>query len=109
MRAPWAAANADVDLRARLGRWVAVGAEARIGADAEVDGSVVHPGASVGDRARVHRSIVGPGAHVGVGATVEGCVLGAGSRVPDGLSLTDVKVATDTVAGGGPDVDPSTA
>jgi mannose-1-phosphate guanylyltransferase len=93
--APWVAPNADVDLRARLGRWVAVGAEARIGADAEVDESVVHPGASVADGARVRRTVVGPGAHVGAGATLDGCVLGAGARVADGLALTDVKIATD--------------
>lgn len=99
--APWIAANADVDLRARLGRWVAVGAEARIGADAEVDDSVVHPGASVAGGARVRRTVVGPGAHVGVGATLEGCVLGAGARVADGLTLTDVKVGTDADASTG--------
>jgi mannose-1-phosphate guanylyltransferase len=96
--APWIAANADVDLRARLGRWVAVGAEGRIGPEAEVDESVLHPGASVGEGARVRRSILGPGAHVGAGATVDGCVLGAGSRVPDGMSLTDTKVPTDAEA-----------
>jgi hypothetical protein len=32
---------------------------------------------------------------VGAGATLEGCVLGAGARVADGLTLTDVKIATD--------------
>jgi NDP-sugar pyrophosphorylase family protein len=96
--APWVASNADVDLRARLGRWVAVGAEARIGADAEVDESVVHPGASVGDGARVRGTVVGPGAHVGAGASLEGCVLGAGARVADGLALAGAKVGTDAEA-----------
>jgi mannose-1-phosphate guanylyltransferase len=96
--APWIAANADVDLRARLGRWVAIGAEARVGAEAEIDGSVVHPGASVGDGARVRESVIGPGAHVGAGATLDGCVLGAGARVADGMVLGDVKVATDAEA-----------
>jgi mannose-1-phosphate guanylyltransferase len=99
--APWVASNADVDLRARLGRWVAVGAEARIGADAEVDESVVHPGASVGEGARVRGTVVGPGAHVGAGATLEGCVLGAGARVADGLALTGAKVGTDAEAAAG--------
>jgi mannose-1-phosphate guanylyltransferase len=93
--APWIAANAEVDLRARLGRWVAVGAEARIGPDAEIDDAVIHPGSSVGPGARVLRSIVGPGAHVGANATVVDCVLGAGARVADDLSIEDLKVPTD--------------
>jgi mannose-1-phosphate guanylyltransferase len=93
--APWVHPTADLDLRSRLGRWVAVGAEARIGADAELDDSVIHPGATVAAGARVLRSIVGPGARVGEGATLVGCVVGAGARVADGLSLEDRKVGTD--------------
>jgi mannose-1-phosphate guanylyltransferase len=96
--APWIAADADVDLRAHVGRWVAVGAEARVAADAQVDDAVLHPGSSVAFGARVLRTVVGPGAHVGAGATVIDCVLGAGSRVPDGLSLEGVKVPTDAEA-----------
>jgi len=96
--APWIASNADVGLRAQLGRWVAVGAEARVADDAQVDDSVLHPGSSVGAGAHVFRSVLGPGAHVGAGATVVGCVLGAGSRVADGLVLEDVKVSTDAEA-----------
>jgi mannose-1-phosphate guanylyltransferase len=96
--APWIAGNADVPLRARLGRWVAVGAEARIGDGAEVDESVVHPGASVGPGAHVRRTVVGPGAHVGAGATLEGCVMGAGSRVADGLALIDARISADSDA-----------
>ena len=93
--APWVHPSADVDLRSRLGRWVAIGAEARIGADAEIDDSVIHPGAAVAPGARLLRSIVGPGARVGEGATLVGCVLGAGARVGDGLTLDDRKVSTD--------------
>lgn len=96
--APWVAATAGVDPGSRLGRWVAIGAEARVGPDAQVDDSVVHPGASIGAGARVLRSILGPGAHVGAGATVEDCVLGAGSRVPDEVSLSGQRVPTDTEA-----------
>jgi mannose-1-phosphate guanylyltransferase len=95
---PWIAPNADVDLRAHLGRWVAVGAEARVGAEAQIDDAVLHPGSSVGATARVIGSIVGPGAHVGAGATVTSCVLGAGSRVLDGVVLQDAKVGTDQEA-----------
>jgi mannose-1-phosphate guanylyltransferase len=93
--APWVHATVDLDLRARLGRWVAIGAEARIGPDAEIDDSVVHPGAAIGGGARVFRSVVGPGARVGDGATLDGCVLGAGARVAAGLALTDRKIGTD--------------
>lgn len=100
--APWIAANADVEFRAQLGRWVAVGAEARVADGAQVDDSVLHPGSSVGAGARVFRSVLGPGAHVGAGATVVGCVLGAGSRVADGLVLEDVKVPADAEAEAAP-------
>ncbi len=96
--APWIHGSAEVDLRAHVGRWVAVGAEARVGAEAQVDDSVLHPGSAVAEGARVVRSVLGPGAHVGPGAVVVSCVLGAGARVPDGLSLTDAKVPTDAVA-----------
>ncbi len=96
--APWIAATAGVDPGARLGRWVAIGAEARVGPGAQVDESVVHPGAAVGDAARVLRTIVGPGAHVGARSTIEDCVLGAGARVPDAVSLSGVRVPTDTEA-----------
>jgi len=96
--APWIASTASLDPGARLGRWVAVGPEARIAPDAVVEDSVVHPGAAVGEGARVLRTIVGPGAHVGAGSTVEDCVLGAGARVPDGLVLSGQRVKTDSEA-----------
>ncbi len=96
--APWIAPTAVVDALARVGRWVAVGAEARLGADTRVDDSVIHPGAAVGAGAVVGRTIVGPGAHVGAGATLEGCVLGAGARIADGLDLVEERVGTDAEA-----------
>jgi len=96
--APWIAPTAVVDPQARVGRWVAVGAEARLGADARIEDSVIHPGAAVGPRAVVARTIVGPGAHVGAGTTVDGCVLGAGARVADGLELTGQRIGTDAEA-----------
>ncbi|MGZ8570599.1 MAG: sugar phosphate nucleotidyltransferase [Actinomycetota bacterium] len=97
--APWIAADADVEVRAHLGRWVAVGPGARVAADAQVDDSVLLPGSSVGDAARVLRSILGPGAHVGARATVVDCVLGAGAEAPDGIELEGAKVPTDATAG----------
>jgi mannose-1-phosphate guanylyltransferase len=96
--APWIHGSAEVDLHAHVGRWVAVGAEARIGPESQVDDAVLHAGSAVAEGARVIRSIVGPGAHVGAGAVVVNCVLGAGARVPDGMSLTDAKIPTDAVA-----------
>jgi mannose-1-phosphate guanylyltransferase len=93
--APWVHPTADVDLRSHLGRWVSVGAEARIGPEVQLDDAVVHPGAIVGAGARVLRTIVGPGARVGEGATLVGCVLGSGARVADGVSLEDQPVGTD--------------
>jgi len=97
--APWIAPTAVVDPEARIGRWVAIGAEARVAPGAHVDDSVVHPGAAVGTAARVLRTIVGPGAHVGAGSSVEDCVLGAGARIPDALSLSGQRISTDSEAG----------
>lgn len=106
--APWIAGSARVDLRAHLGRWVAVGAGASIAAEAQIDDSVIHPGATVGPGARVLGSIVGPGARVGEGATLTGCVLGEGSTVPGGLSLDGSRVAPGAVAPGAVDATDTT-
>ena len=95
---PWVAADADVDLRAQLGRWVAVGAGAAVAAGAQVDDSVLHPGASIGPDARVVATVLGPGARVGAGATVMGCVLGERSSVPDGMDLDGARVSAGTTA-----------
>jgi mannose-1-phosphate guanylyltransferase len=90
--APWIAEGAEVDLRAHLGRWVAVGAGASIGPDAQVDDSVVHPGAVVSPGARVVGSVIGTRARVGATATLTGCVLGEASSVADGMVLADARV-----------------
>ena len=58
---PWVDPTADVDLRAHLGRWVAVGPEAAVGAEAQVDDSVIHRGGTIEAGARVVASVVGPG------------------------------------------------
>ena len=89
---PWVAEDADVDLRAHLGRWVAVGPGAHVGAGAEVDDSVLHAGAQVGDDAKVLGSVLAPGATVGEGATVTDSVLGEGASVPAGASLGGARV-----------------
>ena len=95
---PWIDPAADVDIRAHLGRWVAVGADASVGAEAQVDDSVIHRGGTVGAEARVVASVVGPGARVGAGATLMGCVLGEGSWVPDGADLDGARVPAGTEA-----------
>jgi mannose-1-phosphate guanylyltransferase len=90
--APFVAPSASVDLRAHLGRRVVVGDGASVGADAEVEDSVLHRGALVEPGARVRGSILGPRAVVGSGAVVDGCVLGEGSRVEPGGAATALKV-----------------
>ena len=95
---PWVASTADIEPGAVLGRRSSVGAEARVGAGASVEDSVIHPGASIAADATVRMTIVGPGAHVGARARVTGSVLGAGSRVDDDLVVTDAKVGTDVDA-----------
>ncbi len=99
--APWVAARADVHLRAHLGRWVAVGAGVMVGADAQVDDSVIHAGASIGERAEIVDSIVGPGARVGAGASLGASVLGEGSVVPDNAVLRDARVPAGSTASSG--------
>ena len=56
--APHVAETATVDLRAHLGRWVVVGEGAEVGPDAQVDDSVLHPGAVVDAGERVVGSIL---------------------------------------------------
>jgi mannose-1-phosphate guanylyltransferase len=95
---PWVSGGAEVDLRAHLGRWVAVGPGARIGPDAEIDDSVLHAGAVVEAGARVLGSILGAGARVGQGSTVVQSVLGEGSTVPAGERLEGGRVPAFTEA-----------
>jgi mannose-1-phosphate guanylyltransferase len=96
--APWVSDGAEVDLRAHLGRWVAVGPGARIGPDAEIDDSVLHSGADVEAGARILGSILGAGARVGQGSTVVQSVLGEGSTVPAGQRLEGGRVPAFTEA-----------
>ncbi len=98
--APWIDPTADVDVRAHLGRWVAVGPGAVIGAGAQIDDSVIHRDAVVEGEARVVASVLGPGSRVGSGATLMGCVLGEGSRVADGADLDGARVPAGSEAVG---------
>lgn len=94
--APWVGEGAEIDLRAHLGRWVAIGPGALVGPGAQIDDSVLHPGARVLAGARVVRSVIGAGAEVGDGATVEDSVLGQGAVVPDGYALQGERVSSGT-------------
>jgi mannose-1-phosphate guanylyltransferase len=98
--APWIAEGAVVDLRAHLGRWVAVGRGATVGPDAQVDDSVLHEGARIGAGARVSGSVLAANATVGDGAIVTSSVLGEGSVVWPRARLTDAKVPSGTEATG---------
>ena len=90
--APWVHPGADVHLRAHLGRWVAVGVGAAIGADADVEDSVVLAGAQIGTGARVVSTIAGTNALVGAGATVVDTVLGDGAEIPAGAVVEGERV-----------------
>jgi mannose-1-phosphate guanylyltransferase len=98
--APWVAEDTDVDLRAHLGRWVAVGSGATVGADAEIDDSVIMAGAVVEPGARVVGSILGFGSRVGAGATVQASVFGEGADVVAGAVLDGARVPAGTTAEG---------
>ncbi|HEX9123968.1 MAG TPA: NDP-sugar synthase [Actinomycetota bacterium] len=91
--APYVADDAEVDLRAHLGKWVVVGRRASVGADAQVDDSVLHAEAKVEAGARVVGSILGPGSVVGAGATVTDSALAEGARVPPGTTLDRGRVS----------------
>jgi mannose-1-phosphate guanylyltransferase len=90
---PYVAEGAEVDLRAHLGRWVVVGAGARVGAEATIEDSVLHRGAVVEGGANVVGSILGPGARVGERAVLEGSVLAEGASVPAGASLSGARIS----------------
>jgi NDP-sugar pyrophosphorylase family protein len=96
--APWVEQSAEVDLRAHVGRWVAIGADVVVECEAQIDDSVLHAGVMVGAEARIVASVLGPGAQVGAEATLMGCVLGEGSRVPEGFALDGARVPARTTA-----------
>ena len=96
--APWVEPSADVDLRAHVGRWVAIGDDVVVEREAQIDDSVLHAGATVGVGARIVASVIGRGARVGAEATLMGCVLGEGSIVPEGFALDGARVPAGATA-----------
>jgi len=91
--APYVDPRAEVSLRSHLGRWVVAGPGARIGAEAEVEDTVLLGGAVVGERAKVRESILGPGARIGADAIVQGAVLGERAAIGPGTSSQGARVA----------------
>jgi NDP-sugar pyrophosphorylase family protein len=89
---PWIADDAQVDLRAHLGRWVAVGPGVAVGAEARIDDSVLHAGARVGEGAVVTGSVLAPRSVIGDGAVVESSVVGADASVAAGAQLADARI-----------------
>jgi mannose-1-phosphate guanylyltransferase len=101
--------GASVDPAAQVRGGTAVGAGARVGADAYVTGSVLFDAASIGAGARVSGSVIGRGTVVGEGVVLDSVVLGdevhiapgnelrSGLRVWPGqtLGLTCVRFSTD--------------
>ncbi|MBB5939089.1 nucleotidyltransferase family protein [Streptomyces zagrosensis] len=73
--------GARVAADAKLTGGTVVGADARIGAGARVEGSAVLAGAIVGEDARVRDSLIGAGARIGPRTVLDGAVIGDGASV----------------------------
>ena len=97
--APFVGDGAEVHLEAHLGRWVVIGAGARVGARARIEDSVLHPGAEVGAGARVTGSILGPRARVGSDAVLQDAILAERAAVPAGARGSGIRVSAGQTAG----------
>jgi mannose-1-phosphate guanylyltransferase len=75
-------AGAEVDSSARVGPRAVVSAGCRIGAGAEVRGSVLLDGCTIGAGAKVTDSVLGAGVTVAAGAELDGAIVGRDERVP---------------------------
>jgi mannose-1-phosphate guanylyltransferase len=88
----WVAPTARLDSLARV-RDTVVAEGVRVGAGADVKGSLLLDGAVIGPDAVVVESIVGPHANVGAAARLQSLtVLGAGAVVEPGSSLSGARV-----------------
>jgi mannose-1-phosphate guanylyltransferase len=92
--APWVDPQADVSLRAHLGRWVVVAPGASVGPDAEIEDSVLLAGASIGAGAKIRDSVIGPRALVGERAVVVNGVLAEEASVAPGTESEGARVGT---------------
>ncbi|MFD5001161.1 mannose-1-phosphate guanylyltransferase [Streptomyces buecherae] len=81
--------GAQVAEDAKLTGGTVIGADARIGAGARVEGSTVLAGAVVGEGARVRDSLIGAGARIGARTILDGAVIGDGASVGADNELRD--------------------
>ena len=80
-------AGTVVEPGAKLSGGTAVGSGCRIGAGAEVAGSVLFDKVTVGAGAVVSSSVLGNGVSIGAGAILDGVVIGDGAAVAEGNEL----------------------
>lgn len=79
----------------RGGDWSAVAATAEVALGAEVEHSVVMPGATIEEGAVIRDSVVSGGARVGAGALVERSVVGPNATVHRGAQLRNLTMLGD--------------
>lgn len=73
--------GASVDSSASVSGGTTVGRDARVGAGADVEGSVLFDGAQIGAGAVVVRSVIGAGASIGEDAVIADAVIGDRARI----------------------------
>jgi NDP-sugar pyrophosphorylase family protein len=98
--APWVANGVELDLRAHLGRWVAVGAGVSVGPDVRIDDSVLHEGVRIEADAVITGSVLARNVVVGEGAIVDSSVVGEGGSVPAGARMSEARVDAGSEAVG---------
>jgi mannose-1-phosphate guanylyltransferase len=82
-----AAASAVIGEGAQLSGGSSVGPAVRVGAGAEIDGSVILDGVAVGAGAVIRASIIGRGSVIGDGAVLDGAVVGDDVTIGPGNEL----------------------
>jgi mannose-1-phosphate guanylyltransferase len=80
--------GAVVEAGAKLSGGTVVGPGCRVGAGAQVEGSVLFDGVSVGAGAAVRNSALGRDVRIGDGAVLDGVVIGDGARIASGNELS---------------------
>jgi mannose-1-phosphate guanylyltransferase len=92
------AADAIVAASAEVSGGSAIGAIARVGAGAQVEGSVVADGVRIGAGAVVVRSLIGKRASIGAHCTLTDAVIGDGAKIGSGNELAaGIRIWTDAV------------
>ncbi|MFD7923627.1 sugar phosphate nucleotidyltransferase [Streptomyces sp. NPDC059740] len=81
--------SATVAPDAKLSGGTVVGARARVGAGASIEGSTVLAGAVIEEGARVQDSLIGAGARIGARTVLHGAVIGDGADIGTDNELRD--------------------